>query len=158
MLKVRRLFCIASIGLIGLLSGCTAMLDGGPATTASNSSPDEASTSLLLHQGTFVAADASCGDPPLAALLVYNGRGFDGAHSHACRARVVARQADQVTLANSCIDAGVGPAPRTTLPLTLKLVDGDHFVVRSDTGDQAYRRCPADQLPLGLRRRASSDH
>lgn len=133
-----RLFCIASMLSIYLLSGCATLSPGGSADDAANSSSDAAANALPLHEGTFISADVPCGDPPLAALLFYNGRGFDGAHSHACRARVVARRGNEVTLANSCIDA-------------------DHFVVRSKTRTLAYRRCRTDQLPPGLRQRATAD-
>lgn len=154
---MHRLFQVALILLICGLSACAALHGGGSATGASKSAPDQRALSLALHRGTFVAADATCADPPLAALLFYNGRGFDGAHSHACRARIVDRDGTHVTLINSCIDAGVGEAPRTSLPLTLTLIDADHFAVHSDTGDQAYRRCTTDQLPASLRRRPVSE-
>ncbi|WP_353214881.1 hypothetical protein [Salinisphaera hydrothermalis] len=138
------------------LSACAQTSAGGTTIDTSPASPRVAT--LPLHEGTFVTEDSSCGDPPLAALLVYNGQGFDGAHSHACRAHVVKRRGNRVTLANRCIDAGVGDAPRTTMPLTIKLIDADHFAVDSKAGDVTYRRCPADQLPPSLRQRASAEN
>ena len=152
MSRFARLVSALSILPICGLSACAVTPRDG---TAGDASPAAKTTAALpLHKGTYVTEDSSCGDPPLAALLFYNGQGFDGAHSHACRAHVVKRRGNLVTLANSCIDAGVGEAPRTTLPRTVKLIDANHFAVRSKTGDLIYRHCRVDQLPPSLRRRA----
>lgn len=135
-----------------LLAGCAGSRDGetGNATRPTNTG---GTTSLLpLHEGTFVAASTTCGSPPLAMLLIYNGHGFDAAHTHACRARIIEQQGQRYDLSNSCIDTGIGDGPRSALPMTLTIVDADHFLVNAERSeDQAYRRCLPESLPESLR-------
>lgn len=93
---------------------------------------------LPLAKGNYVQSNASCKDPAFAVMRSYDGIGLGDPHSHACRARVLARHGRHYAVANSCINAGVGPAPRSTERLDLTVLSHRSFAV----GDTPYRLCP----------------
>lgn len=105
---------------------------------------------LPLRTGTYVMRGTACADPAFAAMRNYDGIGIGDPHSHACRIRVVSHRGATYVVDNSCIDAGVGAAPRTTERLSLKITARDAFAV----GTTQYRFCPAAALPPELRIRA----
>lgn len=118
-------------------------------------SPDMANA-LPLKRGTYVARSASCADPSFADLQFYNGRGFAGAHSRACRSTVVDQNGLSFTLDNSCIDAGTGPAPRSTVREKIIVEDDEHYSIKGDTGPSVQMQyCAPAKLPASLRTRVN---
>lgn len=106
---------------------------------------------LPLKHGIFVAADVPCGEPPNAALRRYDGQGLSGAHTHACQIKVLARRGASYDIEQSCIDAGQGPAPRSTETATIDIQDNLTFTLKRGGGGEAFRYCAASMLPPGLR-------
>jgi len=105
-----------------------------------------------LKPGFYVAQGASCRDPANAVLRRYDGRGISGAHTRACRVRILSRRGDRLTVDQSCIDAGAGPAPRTSERLTVTVHDALTVTVATRGAGTTYRYCPIDQLPADLRK------
>lgn len=106
---------------------------------------------LPLKHGIFVAADISCSDPPNAALRRYDGEGLSGAHTHACRIKVLARRGSSYDFEQSCIDAGQGPGPRSIEKATIDIQDNLTFTLRRGGAGEAFRYCAASMLPPALR-------
>ncbi len=106
---------------------------------------------LPLKHGIFVSADISCSDPPNAALRRYDGEGLSGAHTHACRIRVLAKHGSSYDVEQSCIDAGQGPGPRSSEKATIDIQDNLTFTLRRSGAVEAFRYCSASMLPPALR-------
>jgi len=106
---------------------------------------------LPLKHGIFVAADISCGDPPNASLRRYDGEGLSGAHTHACRIKVLAKRGSSYDFEQSCIDAGQGPGPRSIEKATIDIQDNLTFTLRRGGAGEAFRYCSASMLPPALR-------
>lgn len=106
---------------------------------------------LPLKHGIFVSADVPCGEPPNAALRRYDGEGLSGAHTHACRIKVLARRGASYDIEQSCIDAGQGPAPRSTETATVDIQDNLTFTLKRGGAGETFRYCAASMLPPGLR-------
>jgi len=106
---------------------------------------------LPLKHGIFVASDVRCEDAPNAAIRRYDGRGLSGAHSRACRAKVLSQRGKTYEIEQSCIDAGAGPAPRSTERQTIVIDNNLDFVMRRKAGEQRFRYCAASMLPAGVR-------
>lgn len=106
---------------------------------------------LPLKHGIFVAADVPCGEPPNAALRRYDGQGLSGAHTHACQIKVLARRGAAYDIEQSCIDAGQGPAPRSTETATIDIQDNLTFTLKRGGAGETFRYCAASMLPPGLR-------
>jgi hypothetical protein len=106
---------------------------------------------LPLKHGVFVAADADCADPPNAALRRYDGEGLSGAHTHACRVKVLRHSGASYDIEQSCIDAGQGPGPRSTETATIDIQDNLTFTLRRQGGVEHFRYCAASLLPPSLR-------
>jgi hypothetical protein len=104
-----------------------------------------------LKPGIYVARGASCRSPANADIRQYDGRGLSTAHSRACRVRVLSRKGNRYTVSQSCIDAGAGPAPRFVERQTVTVPDALTFSLATRGAATAYRYCPIDQLPAGLR-------
>ncbi|MET3826670.1 hypothetical protein ABIC16_002363 [Sphingomonas sp. PvP055] len=104
-----------------------------------------------LKPGIYVAGKQSCEAPPNAVIRQYDGRGISGAHSSACRVRIVSRRGSTFVVDQSCVDAGVGPAPRFTERQTVTVRDALNFSVKIRGQSTAYRYCPIDHLPADLR-------
>lgn len=102
-----------------------------------------------LRHGTYVRAGTPCADPPFAAMREWDGIGMADPHSHACRARLLARRGASYTISNSCIGTGVGPGVRTSERLTV--VPARQGMRLNGT---AFHFCPTASLPPELRRRA----
>jgi len=105
---------------------------------------------LPLKHGIFVASDVRCEDAPNAALRRYDGQGLSGAHSRACRAKVLSHQGKTYEVDQSCIDAGAGPAPRSSERQTIVIENNLEFVLRRAAGEQSFRYCAASMLPPGV--------
>ena len=123
----------------------------GAPSAASVVATTAATTVLPLTKGTYVSSSETCADPSFAGLRTFDGLGLAGAHTRECLARIVERVGSVYTVDNSCIDAGSGPAPRSTERLTLAITAPDAFVVRSGSSSARYKLCAQDELPKALR-------
>jgi hypothetical protein len=106
---------------------------------------------LPLKHGFFVEVSQDCGSPPNAGLRRYDGQGLSGAHTRACRAKVLSRKGTAYEIEQSCIDAGAGPAPRSTDRQTIIIANNLEFTQRGRGGAQSFRYCAASLLPPGLK-------
>ena len=106
---------------------------------------------LPLKHGIFVASDARCQDPPNAALRRYDGQGLSGAHTRACRAKVLSHRGKAYEVDQSCLDAGAGPAKRTSERQTVVIENNLEFVLRRKAGEQRFKYCAASLLPPGIK-------
>jgi len=106
---------------------------------------------LPLKHGIFVATDMSCESPPNAAIRRYDGQGLSGAHTRACRAKVLSQRGSTYEVDQSCIDAGSGPAPRSSERQTITVADNLTFTLTREAGSQKFRYCAPALLPPGIR-------
>lgn len=106
---------------------------------------------LPLKHGIFVSADIPCSDPPNAALRRYDGEGLSGAHTHACKIKIVGQRGKSYDIEQSCIDAGQGPGPRSTETATIDIQDNLTFALKRGGAGETFRYCAASELPPGLR-------
>jgi hypothetical protein len=104
-----------------------------------------------LKPGIYVAKKTPCGDAPNAAILRYDGAGLSGAHTRACKARVLRRRASTFIVDQSCIGAGAGKAARVTDRQTVTVQDALTFAIGAGRSATSYRYCPAYMLPKGVR-------
>lgn len=107
-----------------------------------------------LKPGIYVQKGVDCASPPNAALRRYDGQGISGAHTHACRARVISRRGTTFTVAQSCIDTGAGPGPRSTERQVVTVPDALTFTMRTRGPASTFRYCPVNMLPRELRKYA----
>ena len=107
-----------------------------------------------LKPGIYVQKGVDCGSPPNAALRRYDGRGISGAHTHACRARVLSRRGTTFTVAQSCTDTGAGPGSRSTERQVVTVPDALTFTMRTRGSASTFRYCPVNMLPRELRKYA----
>ncbi len=109
-----------------------------------------------LKPGIYVAKGSDCTAPANAAILAYDGKGLSGAHTRACKVTVRSRKrSDEVSryiVDQSCIDAGAGPAPRSTQRQQVAVRDALNFTQTIKGRATSYAYCPVDQLPAGLRK------
>jgi membrane-bound inhibitor of C-type lysozyme len=106
---------------------------------------------LPLKHGIFVASDATCQNPPNAAIRRYDGQGLSGAHTRACRAKVLSKKGAAYEVEQSCLDAGAGPAPRSSERQTIVVANNLEFTLRRAAGEQTFKYCAASLLPPGVR-------
>jgi len=106
---------------------------------------------LPLKHGIFVASDVDCAAPPNAAIRRYDGVGLSGAHTRDCRATVLSHKGQAYEVDQSCIDAGSGPAPRSTERQTIVIENNLQFTLRRAVGEQTFKYCAASLLPPGIR-------
>jgi hypothetical protein len=108
-----------------------------------------------LKPGIYVSKGSDCTAPANAAILQYDGKGLRGAHSRACKVTVRSRKTDgevrRYIVDQSCIDAGAGPAPRSTERQQVAVRDALHFTQTIKGRATSYAYCPVDQLPNDLR-------
>ena len=122
----------------------------GPAVASVDRSPPPGGV-YRLKPGIYVRKDTDCGAAPNAAILRYDGQGLSGAHSRSCRARVLSRKGTHYEVSQSCIDAGAGPAPRTSERQNVTVADALTFTLQKRGPGATYRYCPAYLLPADLR-------
>ena len=111
-----------------------------------------------LKPGFYVAEGNDCASPANAVLLRYDGKGLSGAHDRACEVTVVrktpsrtdGRPSTTYRVRQSCIDAGEGPAPRSTEAQTVTVRDALSFDLRTQGRAATFRYCPVDRLPSAL--------
>jgi hypothetical protein len=121
----------------------------GPETTLVEPSKDLGGALPLKH-GYFVADGSTCEDPPNAALRHFDGKGLSGAHTRDCRIEVIAASGKTYEIAQSCLDAGAGPAPRSTERATVVIESNLEFTLKRATNEAHFQFCPASRLPPGL--------
>ena len=139
---MKKTFAVAAVVAIAI---------GGSAASGSVDASRKPGGIYRLKPGLYVAKGSNCGNPPNAAIRTYDGNGLSGAHSRACRVRVVSRREASFVVDQSCIGAGAGPAPRYVQRQTVTIRDALNFTLRTKGPPTAYRYCPVDQLPAGLR-------
>lgn len=103
-----------------------------------------------LKPGVYVAKGTACGDAPNAAIRKYDGLGISDPHTRACRAKILSRRGSSFLVSQSCVDAGVGSAPRVVERQTVDIHDALTFSVATGGPKIAYRYCPAYMLPKGV--------
>lgn len=96
-----------------------------------------------LTPGMYVAEGSDCASAANAALRQYDGKGIGSAHTHACRVKIRTRTGDTYVVDQSCIDAGVGPAPRSSERQTIQVSDARTFVQTVGKDATTYHYCPA---------------
>lgn len=125
------------------------MIAGAAAASVDHSAPPGGV--YRLKPGIYVARGSDCGSPANAAILRYDGKGLSGAHSRACRARILRRDKRHYTVEQSCIDAGAGPASRSTQGQDIYVSDALTFRQVIGRNSSTYRYCAATELPADLR-------
>ena len=99
---------------------------------------------LPLAHGFYVSVGAPCSLPPNAAIQSYDGEGLGDPHSSQCRLTVLSRHRRVVTASNSCLDAGAGPAPRSSETLKIRVDGVDRYSLLAPGQRPArFRWCPA---------------
>jgi len=126
------------------------LLAAGTAVASVDMSPRPGGV-YRLKPGIYVARGESCRSPANAVIRQYDGRGISGAHSRACRVTIRSHRSNRFVVDQSCIDAGSGPAPRSTERQTVTVHDALTFTQATGGTGTTYRYCPIDQLPAGLR-------
>lgn len=129
------------------LSAANRVLERGQ----SAASPRDKVGVLPLERGFFVASGVDCGSPPNAAIRKYDGEGLSGAHTRACLITVLAKQGAAYHVEQSCIDAGSGPAPRSSERLVIEVHDKRSFTLQHGREGETFHYCPTDLLPPGLK-------
>ncbi len=135
---------------VTIISPIAVLLAAGTAFASVDTSPKPGGV-YRLKPGIYVAKGESCRSPANAVIRQYDGRGISGAHSRACRAKILSRRGNRFVVDQSCIDAGAGPAPRSIERQTVTVRDALTFTQATRGPDTTYRYCPIDQLPAGLR-------
>jgi hypothetical protein len=96
-----------------------------------------------LAAGMYVAQGSDCASAANAALREYDGKGIGSAHTHACKVTLRAHTGNTYIVDQSCIDAGAGPAPRSSERQTVRIVDAHTFVQTIGKDATTYHYCPA---------------
>ena len=136
--------------LIAIAIGLGAVAAASPGGASVDTSPKPGGV-YRLKPGIYVQKDVDCASAPNAAILRYDGRGLSGAHSRACRVRVLSHRGSTYVVSQSCIDAGAGPAPRTEERQTVAVRDALDFSLHTRGSERAFRYCPSYMLPEGVR-------
>ncbi|MDR6625347.1 hypothetical protein [Caulobacter segnis] len=123
-----------------------------PARESLNAPSRDLGGALPLKHGIFVAVDIPCGDPPNAAIRRYDGLGLSGAHTRDCRINVLEKQGGAYEIDQSCIDAGSGPAPRSSERVTVVVRDNLTFTLKRGQEGETFRYCADSLLPPGLKK------
>lgn len=108
-----------------------------------------------LKPGIYVAQGSECSAPPNAAIRQYDGKGISTAHTRSCKAKVTKRQGKKYTVEQSCIDAGIGTAPRRIQRQQVTVDNALNFQQNIAGNVTKYRYCPIYELPADLRKAAS---
>lgn len=142
----RSIAWVAAAILIGIV--------GAPAAQAGAATTPKASGVYPLAPGIFVLHGTGCGDPPNAAIKLYDGKGLGTAHTSACVAHVTAtkktKDGTAFAASQTCNDEGDGSGKPFTENQSVVVDKPTRFFVPDKHGDE-YDYCPVDQLPDGLR-------
>jgi hypothetical protein len=102
---------------------------------------------LTLKRGIYVRKNLSCQEPPLAAIMSWDGAGFSGAHSSKCTARVEKQHGNLFVVHNTCAASGDGTPTSSAYVEEFSLTRLSAFSFRLSKGNNppsAYRWCSAD--------------
>ncbi|WP_161956797.1 hypothetical protein [Sphingosinithalassobacter portus] len=114
---------------------------------------DHAQGVLPLERGIYVQEGTACGDPPNAAIRIYDGSGLSGSATHACHARILSHDGERYTVDESCIDTPSGAGRRTTERQTITVADALTFTLATRHDSARFRFCPPVELPGFLQTR-----
>ena len=63
---------------------------------------------LPLKHGTYVLANIACKEPPLAAMMSWDGVGFSGPHASKCVSHVLSHHGSRFSVTTTCSALGDG--------------------------------------------------
>ena len=104
------------------------------------------SLQLTLKPGAFMREPYACKDAPNAAIRVWDGAAFSGAHSSKCTTRVLSRQGEQFRISTSCSALGDGTPDTSayTEEITITRRSDKSFVILKEGQPEGiYRWCGA---------------
>lgn len=136
--------------LIRRASALLVLVSAGEVAASVDRSPPPGGV-YRLKPGVFVKEGVACSSAPNVAIRRYDGHGISTAHTRACRAHVISRRGDRLSVSQSCISAGAGRAPRTTERQVVRVIDALTFIQVTGGPGATYRYCPASMLPYGIR-------
>lgn len=102
-----------------------------------------------LRKGVYVAAGTDCRSPSNAGFRVWDGRGLSGSATRDCRLSATGRDGEDIGVEQSCVDTYSGT--RSTSRFSLRISDDRHFTLAGEGRGQAFRLCPAEQVPDWLK-------
>ena len=103
---------------------------------------------LPIRHGQYVVSSVKCSDAPNAAILVWDGKGFSGAHSSACASSANRRPDGRYDVATACTALGdgthtsKGSEVKDNMILTV-LSPKNLIVTKANVHDLSYRWCSA---------------
>lgn len=102
-----------------------------------------AQPTIHLQRGVYVAKGTPCKDAPFAAMKMWDGNGFSGAHSGSCVARVLHANGATFAIEDTCSALGDGTATKPdTEAATVTVRNARSFrYARSGTDLADYRWC-----------------
>jgi hypothetical protein len=103
---------------------------------------------LPIRHGQYVVSSVKCSDAPNAAILVWDGKGFSGAHSSACTSSANRRPDGRYDVATACTALGDGTpsaaGSEVKDSMILKTLSSKTFIVtKANVHDLSYRWCSA---------------
>jgi hypothetical protein len=106
-------------------------------------------TPLPLKHGVYIQKAFACKGAPNAAIRVWDGVGFSGAHSSQCKSRVVSHKGSSFQMSTTCAARGDGSPESSTVAdeFSLSAMSKTGFVMsRRDEPGVAYRWCSAGSV------------
>ncbi len=103
---------------------------------------------LSLKPGLYVREPLECKDAPNAAILLWDGVGFSGAHSSKCTSRLVSQHGKQFHVKTACSALGDGTPDSSGYVdnVWLTRLSNTRFTLRKESGPEgSYRWCSANQ-------------
>lgn len=100
---------------------------------------------LPLHRGNY--SSTTCNDPPNAALMTYDGQLLTGAHTSACKTRVMKTTSDRYSLTQTCPAEQVGgaaPAREMVVTEEVVILSSDSFQLSTNANSadaRTFHRC-----------------
>ncbi len=103
---------------------------------------------LPIRSGVYVLESSKCNDAPNAAIIIWDGIGFSGAHSGHCTSHINPLPNGRYQVSTKCTALGDGTPDAASAHLedvvTVDHVSSSKFTVIKATGAQAsYRWCSA---------------
>jgi hypothetical protein len=108
-----------------------------------------------LRPGIYVARGADCGEPPNAAIRLYDGKGLNTAHTHACNVVIRSAHGASYAVEQTCVDSGEGPGARFTERQEVTVQGDARFTQRVAGVATTYQYCAVGRLGADLRDVAS---
>ena len=106
---------------------------------------------LSLKHGVYVEKHEQCKGAPNAAIRVWDGVGFSGAHSSRCTSRVLRREKNRFRVSTSCSALGDGSPSGSGIdgadPILLERLSSTAFVMLRDRqAPRSFRWCSANDV------------